>query len=90
MLEGIYMKSAKEMFEELGYELDEQEDYLVYWKVAKKQRVNFYHNQNEIQIEFNLSYKTVEKRELLDDTPGIIIMQELKAINKQIEELGWS
>lgn len=83
--------SAKEMFEKLGYEIDEQENYIVYWKVAKKQRLNFYNNQNEIQIEFNLSYKTIEKRELmqLDENSNIITLKEIQAINKQIEELGW-
>lgn len=84
--------SAKEMFKKLGYKLDEQENCLVYWKVAKKQQLNFYNMQNEIQIEFNFNYKTVEKRELmqLDENSNIIILQELQAINKQVEELGWN
>jgi hypothetical protein len=79
------------MFEKLGYELDEQDDYLIYWKVAKKQQLNFYNTQNEIQIEFNNHYKTVEKRELmqLDENSNIITLEELQAINKQVEELGW-
>ena len=83
--------SAKEMFEKLGYKLDEQDDYLIYWKVARKQRLNFYNTQNEIQIEFNNHYKTVEKRELmqLDENSNIITLKELQAINKQVSELGW-
>lgn len=87
------MKSAKEMFEKLGYRLDEQEDYLIYWKLAKKQQVNHYRTQNEIQIEFNLIYKTIEKRELFhtdtDEDSTIITLRELQAINQQINELGW-
>lgn len=85
------MDSAKELFERLGYKLDEQEDYLIYWKLAKKQQVNYYHTQNEIQIEFNLTYKTIEKRELFhtDEDNTIITLRELQAINKQIEELNW-
>lgn len=85
------MKSARELFEELGYKLDEQEDYLIYWKLAKKQQVNYYHTQNEIQIEFNLTYKTIEKRELFhtDEDNTIITLRELQAINKQVEELNW-
>lgn len=83
---------AKDMFEKLGYEIDEQDDCLIYWKVAKKQRLNFYNTQNEIQIEFNNHYKTVEKRELmqLDENSNIITLKELQAINKQVEELGWN
>lgn len=85
------MKSARELFEELGYKLDEQEDYLIYWKLAKKQRVNYCYTQNEIQIEFNLTYKTIEKRELfhIDEDSTIITLRELQAINQQINELGW-
>lgn len=86
------MKSAREMFEQLGYKLDEQEDYLIYWKIAKGQQLNRYYRQNEIQIEFNLAYKTIEKRKLFNtgENSNIITLRELKAINKQIEELGWN
>ncbi|MDO5003594.1 MAG: hypothetical protein Q4E39_05155 [bacterium] len=85
------MDSAKELFERLGYKLDEQEDYLIYWKIAKKQQMNRYHRQNEIQIEFNLVYKTIEKRELFhtDEDSTIITLRELQAINQQINELNW-
>lgn len=85
------MSKADEMFKKLGYKIDEQDEYIVYWKVAKKQRVNFYNNQNEIQIEFNFNYKTVEKRDRieLDENSHIITMKELQAINKKCEELGW-
>lgn len=78
------MDSTKELFKRLGYKLDEQEDYLIYWKLAKKQQVNYYHTQNEIQIEFNLTYKTIEKRELFhtDEDNTIITLRELQAINK--------
>lgn len=83
--------TAKEMFEKLGYETDNHEDYIVYWKLAQRQMPNFYHLQNEIQIEFNFCYKTIEKRTTRpsyeEDT--IITLEELQAINKQVEELGW-
>ena len=86
------MKSARELFGKLGYKLDKQEDYLIYWKLAKKQRVNFYRTQNEIQIEFNLAYKTIEKRELFhtNEDSTIITLRELQAIIQQINELGWN
>lgn len=91
-MKHINIINAKEMFEQLGYKLDEQEDYLIYWKNAKDQQINRYYRQNEIQIEFNLAYKTIEKRELFntDENSNIITLRELKAINKQIEELGWN
>ena len=40
--------------EDLGYRLDKQNNYLVYYKLLKLGR--------EIQIEFNFDYKTIEKR----------------------------
>lgn len=82
---------AEKMFEKLGYELDEQEDYLVYWKESPNQVINRNFAQNEIQIEFNLHYKTIEKRELFDtdENSNIITLKELKAINEQVKELGW-
>lgn len=90
-MKHINTTNAKEMFEQLGYKLDEQEDYLIYWKIAKEQQSNRYYRQNEIQIEFNLTYKTIEKRELFntDENSNIITLRELQAINKQIEELSW-
>lgn len=74
------MKTAREMFEELGYELTEDDEidieykkeskftnyYIVFWKNSKK----FYKGNN-------------------DDMTVDITLDELKAINKQISELGW-
>ena len=74
--------TAKEMFEKLGYKQDKQKTHIVYYKFLKLNR--------ELQIEFNFKFKSVEKRKV----PGInsepINFKELKAINKQIEELGWN
>lgn len=83
--------NAEKMFKKLGYELDEQDDYLVYWKKSPNQIINRNFAQNEIQIEFNLYYKTIEKRELFDtdENSNIINLKEWKAINEQIKELGW-
>lgn len=73
------MKSAREMFEELGYELDK--DFYIdryYQKnLVYKKKDNKYHT-----ILFNLDNKTI-----MPNT--ISTVSELQAINKQIEELNW-
>lgn len=64
--------TAKEMFEELGYEED---FHIAYIK---------YHNSEEDKyIWFNKFSRTVEIEFDID-------MTLLKAINKQVEELGWN
>ncbi len=65
--------TAKEMFEELGFDLVETTPYMVY-----------YHNEeNDIYIWFYNNGKTIEiVNEFALDT--------LKAINKQVSELGWN
>jgi hypothetical protein len=68
--------SAKEMFEELGYEgcIDTILEQLVFENGSN-------------YIAFWLDNKTFFKQ--CGYEPGDITLQELKAINKQIEELGW-
>lgn len=73
--------TAKILFLNLGYYQDKHEDYIVYWKPLKLRR--------ELQIEFNFKFKTVEKRKIPDMKSEVISLQELQAINKQVEELGW-
>ena len=79
---------AKEMFEKLGYKmlgtLKPDDDYIV---VAYKKDV--YGDKEYIYF-----YGAEEIRVYLEDNRGriytpIIELEELKAINKQIEELGW-
>lgn len=66
------MKSAKELFKELGYDLVETTSYMVY-----------YHNEeNDIYIWFYNNRKTIE---IVNE----FTLDILKAINKQVEELGW-
>lgn len=78
------MKTAKEMFEELGYERRFcDEDIISYenkkdWRYDKN--IDFY-LEDKIIKSFQI---TVGGRFELAMTP-----QELKAINKQVEELGW-
>lgn len=69
------MKTADEMFKELGYKKTKANEYWIVYKNFRK------------DIDFNLKHKTIEvesemKSEKFD-------MQELQAINKKVEELGW-
>lgn len=66
--------NVKEMFKELGYDQLISDDIIIYYK-------------EEESITFRLEEKIFYK--VFYDTAGNINMQELKAINKQIEELGW-
>lgn len=70
--------TAKEMFEELGYEIDstyEIEGHLFYCKDYTK--IDF-----DLRREDFYKYNSGGFRSPID-------MKLLKAINKQIEELGW-
>ena len=78
-MEDIKEKSADELFEELGYELlneydkDFDKNFIIYITVGKT-------------ITFK---KANHKVSIRDAQRNYINMQELKAINKKIEELGW-
>ena len=75
--------SAKEMFEELGYEYKE----------------SYFNNKlNRIIITDDYKYSThiifaIENQSIIatlkNDQAGWVSMKLLKAINKQVEELGW-
>ncbi|MGM9881593.1 MAG: hypothetical protein ACI31S_01975 [Bacilli bacterium] len=71
--------STKEMFEELGYE---------YFNNGLRISYNNFEKECKL-IEFQLDKK---KMILADDSEEIVELsiQEIKAINKQIEELGWN
>jgi hypothetical protein len=81
--------SAKEMFEKLGYARDESYDGILYSKyVDENESVNLW------QIDFDKVNKTVEKSVSkagfdMKYWNSKITSEELKAINKQVEELGW-
>lgn len=70
--------SAKEMFEELGYE---------YFNNGLRISYNNFEKECKL-IEFQLDKK---KMILADDSEEIVELsiQEIKAINKQVEELHW-
>lgn len=71
--------SAKEMFEKLGYKYIENDKGIVYSKS---------NDDSKLFIAFNKVSKSFFK----DDIKFVsydIDMQELKAINQQVKELGW-
>lgn len=73
-------KSANEMFEELGYEQEIVGNGVEYYLDL---------GVNEKEIDFIEDVETKEKEIWIDDF-HTITMQELKAINKKVEELGWN
>lgn len=70
-------KSADEMFEELGYE-----------KEIIGNGIEYYGADKEIEFLENAAGQ-MGKRIWIDDF-HFITMEELKAINKKVEELGWN
>ncbi len=73
------MKTAKEMFEELGYEkFGETTTNIVY-----KNKEHYYF------IKFNLTYRSIMVHKP-HTTFNLMNIKELQAINKQVEEMGWN
>lgn len=70
--------TAKDMFEKLGYKLMQNDvNYLIY-NFEDAFEIRFYKPQQQIEICYeNLFY-------------GTLNLEELQAINKQVEELGWN
>lgn len=74
---------AKEMFEKLGYERVENNVNYISYKYEFSDgsyiysTIRFYLPQQEIEFYYN------------DDILNSIEVEELQAINKQVEELGW-
>ena len=66
------MKSARELFEELGYKEEHHIAYIKYYNQREDYYIWFYKDSKTIEARFNIDVKT------------------LKAINKQVEELGWN
>ena len=73
------MKSAKEMFEELGYEI------IVNDKNQLTYKILIWIDNYEV-VEKTIAFWLLDKTFELD---GEFTIKELQAINKQVEELGW-
>lgn len=86
------MKTAREMFEELGYEPYEKGD-----PKYKKHKIEYHDDNYWKKTSFIFCLKDKSVRKIVTDktdytmgTYGVPInSNEFKAINKQLEELGW-
>ena len=78
--------SAKEMFEKYGYELvNDDECELIYQTYSYPE-----YDDTEQIIKFDKICKTVTSAQGFSfNRPCEICVDELKIINKQVEELGW-
>jgi hypothetical protein len=75
-------KSAKEMFEELGYkETENDKFFLKYYEICKLQ--------NDKEITFHKGDRTITVKDDNGTRHRWFNLKELQAINKQISELGW-
>lgn len=85
-LEFKKVKTAREMFEELGYNLHVNDELETMYKYIKDERVVIY-------IRFDNEEKTFGQFAFLDGSYAGSVdigFKELQAINKQVEELGWN
>ena len=69
-------KTASQIFLELGYKSIRNDEH---WSIYRGK---------EKDIDFNKKNKSVEVEDEMESRP--ISMQELKAINKKVKELGWN
>ena len=74
--------SAKEMFENLDYNQKEESSYIQFTKIYWKHWVF----QSKITICF---WKIFKKVSIYEQSGIDLSLEELQAINKQVEELGW-
>lgn len=82
------LSQAKEMLEQLGYELQTQE------QLQEQQEtfnvIRYKCTTKNLYIDFYLDFELVAYHETIAYSLVGINMMELKAINKQVEELGWN
>ena len=78
---------AKEIFEKLNYKLKKQDDECILYKkedTFQVKGVNFI-----LSFESVICNSEVKVGNMMMPADNMLSMQELKAINKQCEELGW-
>ena len=83
------MKSAKEMFEDLGYKQVQKGENSVRYE-GKPTMMGAYEFYIEIWKREELNDFLVRKASVQKEFVSNIWGKELQAINKQVEELGWS
>ena len=79
--------SAKEMFEELGYELIFENKEVLRYRKNKWKDVEFW---KVYELATGEKKRKFIKVSNVKNMSAAIIIEELQAINKQIEELGWN
>lgn len=86
------MKSAKEMFERIGYKQYQNKDDKEIAKIWGQQMILRYKKKNGFEIIFDFWDCDFVKFGKMGDLAihSSITMEELKAINQQINELGWN
>ena len=77
------MKSAKKLFEELGYEYYEDDGFNCYKKEKRELIEPDYISFNRLEREIFMSNNSKNGNGVMVD------MKLLQAINKQVNELGW-
>ena len=82
------MKSAKEMFEELGYKQVSITNNSVRYE-GKPTMIGAYEFYIEIWKREEIDDFLIRKSTIIKEYVSNIWGEELKAINKQVEELGW-
>lgn len=81
--------SAREMFEELGYKQVKKTDYSVRYE-GQPTMIGAYEFYIEIWKREEMDDFLIRKATIQKEFVSNIWGEELKAINKQIEELGWN
>ena len=82
------MENAKTMFEKLGYKLANDCEYYLFYEKPLKENAEY--ENDYIHLEFDFKDKTICKSYGDDNSVYEITLEELQAINKQVEELGWN
>ena len=81
------MSKADEMFEELGYV--EKEEYRNYYTNKDYTLYKKIDDPSQESIVFDYTKKTIKKRHIYTEIAREITIQDLKAINEKVKELGW-
>lgn len=72
--------NAKKMFEKLGY---------IYKYLNNSHRIEYFLDRDD-EFHFTFTKIIFHKRLKKIEIDGILTLQELQAINKKVEELGWN
>ena len=82
------MSEADKMFKELGYHIVSDDETLTCYDNDTGKQINFYKEiRGAAKVDWAECISLYGSPKIA--TPGIISIQELKAINKKCEELGW-